>query len=134
MANTLYPIARQQYLTGQVNWDIQNIGVMLLTDLYDYDPLHYRIADIAVGARVSSAELGAQTSADGYANGAGVTFVGLTFPQPITKLVMYDEDAGNFEASTLVAFYDGVSGFPLTATGGNYQVLPDLSFGGFFRL
>jgi hypothetical protein len=132
--NQLFNIARQKYLTGGADWTTENIYMLLLDDTYIFDDAHFQLQDIAPSARAGSNAVGSATATDGFASGNGVLFQGLLWPNPITKVVLYDKNVGDEEVSELIAFYDSIDAFPFDATGGNYQLYPDLSFGGYFRL
>jgi len=134
MANQLYSIARQKYLTGGANWLLESTAMMLLDANYVFDEAHTVVADLTPAARAAALPISGQLAVDGFAIGGGGLFIGLSWPVPITQVVLFDENPGDLEASELMVFYDVVDGFPLAANGGNYQILPDLAFGGYFRL
>jgi hypothetical protein len=134
MANQLYPISRQNFLTAQFDWVTNPIAMLLLDTSYVFDEAHENLIDIPVPSRAAAPWTLALTLAqDGFADGAAAQFIGLVWPTPISQVVLF-HNTGDEATSTLIAYYDQVLGLPLNAVGGNYAFFPDQAFGGYFRL
>ena len=77
MANALYDKGREGFLDGSIDWDTDNIKVVLV-DAADYTvnlTADDFLDDIAVGGRAAtSANLTSKTVAAGVADAADVTF------------------------------------------------------------
>ncbi|RKX47795.1 MAG: hypothetical protein DRP64_00065 [Verrucomicrobia bacterium] len=131
--NQLYNKARERYLGGVSDWKVGAMGIALVDANYTFDPTHEFLVQVASSSRAAEKDFTGRTDADGYANGLGVSFTALTWPLPITQVVIF-ENTGDEATDLLVAYYDEVTGFPVDLTGGDYSVLPDALFGGYFRL
>lgn len=131
--NQLYNKARQRYLSGVADWAANDMGLALVDANYMFDPTHEFLVQVTSTSRAAEKPFVGRTAVDGYANGNGVSFTALLWPLPVTQVVVY-EDSGDEATSLLVAYYDTVTGFPVDLTGGDYSVLPDALFGGYFRL
>ena len=131
--NQLYNKARERYLSAGSNWTIGAAGLALVDANYLFDPAHEFLIQVPSASRAAEKPFTGRTAVNGYANGDGASFTALTWPLPITQVVTY-EDTGDEATSLLIAYYDEVTGFPVSLTGGDYSVLPDALFGGYFRL
>jgi len=135
MANALYDLGRQGFLDGSIDWDTDNIKVVLV-DAADYTvnlATDNDLADIAVAARVAtSANLSSKTVTAGVADAADVTFTSVT-GDPSEALVIY-QDTGTESTSRLIAYIDTATGLPVTPNGGDITVTWDDGTDKIFKL
>ena len=142
MANTLYDIARQLFLEGQLNWLTDDVKVLLIdTAEYAMSVEHSVLADIPALARVTSATtlVNKKTTA-GAADADDATFASVSGPS-IEAMVLYksvpddiDPLLENEAASTLLAYIDTATGLPIAPNGGDIIVTWDNGINKIFRL
>lgn len=123
MANGLFDAGRNAFLNGDIDWANDTIKVTLIdTDDWaatlstddNYD-------DVTAAARVATATL-ANTSDDGAgtADADNVTFSSVSGDE-CEALVIW-KDTGVESTSTLIAYFDSVTGLPVTPNGGDITV------------
>lgn len=138
MANALYDFGRQGFLEGTIDWDTDNIKVVLVdTGAYTANlATHDNLDDVPSGARIAtSANLGTKTVTAGVADAADVTItVGAAQPT-IEALVVY-KDSGTASTSRLIAYIDSATGLPFTpaAGGGDVNIVWDAGANKIFKL
>ena len=124
MANALYDKGREGFLDGSIDWDADNIKVVLVdTDDYTVNlATHDNLDDIPAGARVAtSGNLASKTVAAGVADAADVTLSSVTGDQ-FEAIVIY-KDTGTESTSRLIAYIDTASGLPCTPNGSDIAVV-----------
>lgn len=137
MANRLYAKGRQGFLDGSIDWDTDNIKVVLI-DVADYtvnDATHDNLDDIPAAARVAtSGNLASKTVTDGVADAADVTLTAVT-GDPSEALGIY-KDTGVESTSRLIAYIDTVASGALSVTpnGGNIDIAWDNGANKIFKL
>jgi len=135
MANALYDKGREGFLDGTIDWDTDNIKVVLV-DAADYAvdlANHNDLDDIPVISRVAtSANLGTKTVAAGVADAADITFSAVA-GDPSEALIIY-QDTGVSATSRLIAYIDTATGLPVTPNGGDIQVQWDAGANKIFKL
>jgi len=133
MANKLYPKGREAFLAGDLDWDANNIKVVLVTSGYTYSDAHQYLSSIAGGNRVAtSGNLASKTVTEGVADAADVTFSAVSGSQ-VTQFVIY-QDSGVEGTSRLIAHIDTASGLPLTPNGGDITITWDNGNNKIFKL
>lgn len=135
MANALYGKGREGFLDGSIDWDTDNIKVVLVdTDDYSVDiDVHDNLDDVAAGARVAtSGNLASKTVTLGVADAADVTFSSVTGDQS-EALVIY-KDSGVESTSRLIAYIDTATGLPVTPNGGDIAAQWDSGANKIFKL
>jgi len=133
MANKLYPKGREAFLAGDLDWDANNIKVVLVDATYTYSDSHQYLSSIDAGDRVAtSGNLASKTVTDGVADAADVTFSAVSGNQ-VTQFVIY-QDSGNAATSRLIAHIDTASGLPLTPNGGDITITWDNGASKIFKL
>ncbi|MBM4453018.1 MAG: hypothetical protein FJ013_00350 [Chloroflexi bacterium] len=133
MANKLYPKGREAFLAGDLDWDANNIKVVLVDATYTYSDSHQYLSSIDAGDRVAtSGNLASKTVTDGVADAADVTFSAVSGNQ-VTQFVIY-QDTGNAATSRLIAHIDTASGLPLTPNGGDITITWDNGASKIFKL
>ncbi len=135
MANALYDLGREAFLTGSIDWATDDIRAILVdTGTYTVDlATHAALDDIAAGARVAvSASLGTKTTTAGVADAADVTFSAVS-GATVEAVVLY-KHTGVESTSLLIAYIDTATGLPVTPNGGDISVTWDSGANKIFKL
>ncbi len=135
MANALYDKGREGFLDGSIDWDSDDIRVILIdTDDYTVNlATHDNLDDIPAAARVAtSGALTGKTVTDGVADVDDVTFSSVTGDQS-EALVIY-KHTGTESTSRLIAYIDSATGLPVTPNGGDITVQWDNGANKIFKL
>ena len=125
MANVLYPKFKQNLMEGDIDFDTGTVNAYLVdqTD-YTYAATHELIADLPGAAQVATVALAGQTVTDGTLDvTTPFTFVAVTGDECDAVVISIDSGGSEY----LVAYYDTVSGLPITPTGGNIEVAVNAS-------
>jgi hypothetical protein len=121
MANGLYDFGRQGFLDGSIDWDTDDIRVMLMLSTYTLSQAHEFVSDIATYDNGRSAALASKTVAAGVADAADTT-LNATAAAACKALVIYKYNAADASAR-LIAYIDTpTSGLPFTPSAG--QAVP----------
>jgi len=135
MANALYDKGREGFLDGSIDWDTNNIKVVLV-DSADYTPNlatdTYLSAIPAAGRVATSGNLAGKTVAAGVADANDTTFTAVT-GDPSEYLVIY-QDTGVEGTSRLIALIDTATGLPVIPNGGDINVTWDNGANKIFKL
>jgi hypothetical protein len=135
MSNELYSFARQQFLSGQLNWLTGTFNV-LLVDIGNYTfvkDVDRHLADIPVAARIAtSSALTGASATNGVALADDVTINAVTGPS-IEAIVIF-HDTGNATTSELICYLDTGIGLPWNPQGGNVVIHWDRGPNGIFVL
>lgn len=106
MSNTIYPSARESYLTGGLDWGSDDMRVILLDSTYVYDPTDDFLDDVPGGARLAtSGSLTGKTTTDGVADADDVTFPTVAAGDTVTSVIIY-KHTGTESTSDLVLYMD----------------------------
>lgn len=135
MANALFDKGREGFLAGDIDWDGDNIKVVLVDEDTDTpDPATDEdLADIAAGARVATSDnLSSKTVTGGVADAADVT-ISTVSGATVESLVIY-QDTGVEATSRLIAYIDTATGLPLTPNGGDVDIVWDAGANKIFKL
>ena len=123
MASGLYAKGREGFLDGSIDWDTNDVRVILV-DTADYTvnlSTHDNLDDVAAASRVAtSGALASKTVTNGTADAADVTFSAVT-GDPCEALVIY-KHTGTESTSRLIAYIDTATGLPVTPNGGDITV------------
>ena len=135
MANALYELGREAFLAGLVDWDADNIKLVLIDENDDTPNLttDQFLSDILVGARVAtSGNFASKTTTNGVADAADVTLTAVT-GDPSESLSIY-QDSGVEGTSDLICNIDTATGLPVTPNGGDITVQWDNGANKIFKL
>lgn len=135
MANALYDKGREGFLDGTIDWDTDNIKIVLIDEADDTINLasDEDLADRAAGSRVAtSGNLGSKTVTAGVADAADVTFSAVTGDQ--SESIDIYQDTGSEATSRLIANIDTATGLPVTPNGGDITVTWDSGANKIFKL
>jgi len=135
MANAMYPLAREKFLGGDLDWDAHTFKWVLIDSAdYTYNSAHQWLSDVASAAREeTSPALSGKTKTLGTAdaNDLAPAFAAAT-GDPCEALILY-RDTGVATTSDLILFLDtGVTGLPVTLNGGDINITHNAS--GLFTL
>jgi len=141
MANVLYDPAKEKFIApgtlGTTSGDAidmasDDIKVVLVTSSYTFAASdEFLDPAIIVGNRVAtSANLASKTVTDGVFDADDLTFTAVTGSQ-VTQVVMY-KDTGTETTSSLIVYWDTMTGLPVTPNGGDITIAWDAS--GIFSL
>lgn len=135
MANALYDKGREGFLDGSIDWDTDDIRVILIdTDEYTVDLAnHDNLDDIPNDARVAvSTALASKTATNGVADAADKTFPTVTGAES-EALVLY-KHTGTEGTSRLIAYIDTATGLPVIPNGGDITIAWDNGANKIFKL
>lgn len=126
MANAVYTLAKQAFLSAQINWPTDTIKAALVSA--GYTPViatDQYLSAIPSGAIIATtAAFTGATDTAGVANANNVTFtaVGGT---TVGKYIVIYKDTGSPATSPLIALIDTATGLPVTPNGGDITVAFD---------
>jgi hypothetical protein len=113
MANALFDPGREGFLDGSIDWDTDDIRVMLVKSTYVYSAAHKFITDLGAVDNGRSAALGSKTVTNGVAN-AAATSLTATSAVACASLVIF-KHTGADGTARLIAYIDTPSaGLPFT--------------------
>jgi hypothetical protein len=124
MANALYDLGREAFLSGDITWDGDAIKTVLVDSaLYTANlATDQYLSDIPVGARTAtSANLTTKTVTAGVADADDVTYSAVPIDDPQEYVAIY-QDTGVASTSRLIALIDTATGLPVTPNGGDIIV------------
>lgn len=124
MANTLFLEGRRGFLDGSIDWDTNDIRLVLVDHGID-TPLpntDQTLTDIAAGARVKISDgagglFSSKTTPSGIADAADITLTAVS-GNSVESIVIY-ADTGT---SRLIAFIDTATGLPFTPNSGDVTI------------
>ncbi len=135
MANALYGIGRQGFLDGSLDWDTQDIRIILSDDA-DYVKsidVDNALDDIAAGAREATSDaLVSKTVVLGVADAADKTWS--TVSGDVCEEIVIYYHSGVESTSLLIANIDTATGLPVTPNGGDITVQWDAGANKIFKL
>ena len=135
MANSLYDRGRQGFLAGEIDWDANDIRLILIDEADDTIDLaaDEDLADRAGAARVAtSSAFGTKTTTAGVADAADVTLSSVT--GDVSESIDLYQHTGTEATSLLIANIDTATGLPVTPNGGNITVQWDSGANKIFKL
>ena len=128
MANQLYPKAKEDFLSGNLNLSSNTVTLALIdTDVYSFNTAHEDRADVANSAVVATATLGSKTVTAGVFDAADATFTSVSGAN-CEALIIYhntgdaENDGTDQTTSRLIAFIDTATGLPILPNGGDITV------------
>lgn len=135
MANALYDKGREGFLDGSIDWDTDDIRVILV-DTADYTvnlATHDNLDDIPAAARVAtSGSLTGKSVTNGVADADDVVLSSVSGDQ-CEALVIY-KHTGTESTSRLIAYIDSATGLPVTPNGGDITIQWDNGANKIFKL
>lgn len=135
MANALYGKGREGFLAGSIDWDTDDIRIILI-DAADYVKsidVDDNLDDIAGAARVATSDaLATKTVTLGVADAADKTWSSVS-GDPSEEIVGY-KHTGVESTSRLIFNIDTATGLPVTPNGGDITVSWDDGANKIFKL
>lgn len=120
--NVLYPLGREAFLGGDLDWDADDIRLILHDNADDTpDDTDDFLADVAAGGRVAtSSAFASKTKTLGVADAADVTLSAVTGDQ--SEAIIIYQHTGTEGTSHLIAYIEDGTGLPVTPNGGDILV------------
>lgn len=112
MANALYDPGREGFLDGSIDWDTDDIRVMLVLSSYAFSAAHRFVADLGSVDNGRSAALGGKTVTNGVAD-ANDASLAATAASASGSLVIF-KNTGADATARVIAFIDTATGLPFT--------------------
>lgn len=131
--NQLFPQSRQLFATKQLSWPADDFRAAFLLGTYSFRSSDKFVSDLAAYIAQRSDPVASRTAVDGFCSAAAIQLPTLISGLSIGSVVIF-HDTGVDSTSSLVAFYDDMTGLPFVSEEKAYELLPDVAFGGFFRL
>lgn len=132
MANTLYDLGRQAFLSGSIAYLTDTIKVALVdTGVYTFSQAHQYQSSLT-GVVGTAQTLGTKTATNGVADAADSTFTAVS-GATVEALVIY-KDTGSAATSPLLAYIDTATGLPVTPNGGDITIVWDNGTNKIFKL
>jgi hypothetical protein len=121
MSNVLYPKAKEDFLSGNIDMSSDTIKISLVdTDIYTYSSAHEDRADVSDSAVIATATLSSKTVTSGVFDAADVTYSTVTGAN-CEALIIF-KDTGTQSTSRLIAYIDSATGLPILPNGGDITV------------
>ena len=135
MANALYDLGREGFLAGDIDWDANDIRIILIDEADDTIDLAVddNLDDRAAAARVAtSTALASKTVTAGVADAADKTWSAVT--GDVSESIDIYKHTGTESTSRLIANIDTATGLPVTPNGGDITVTWDNGANKIFKL
>ncbi len=132
----LYPLARQLFATGGLDWATANVKACVLASAFTPDFTQQYLSGIPAGMILGTTpNLTGKTGAAGYLDGDTASFGVISSPAQAGYILFY-QDSGNPSSSVLIAFFDStdLAGMPQSLVGLEYFLYANLVYGGWARL
>lgn len=119
MANQLWNKGREGFLDGSIDWDTDDIRVMLVKSTYSFDSADVYVTDLtpATNDNGRSVALGSKTVTNGVAD-AGGTSLTATAASACNAIVIF-KHTGSDATARLIAYIDTATGLPFTPGAGS---------------
>jgi len=136
MANTLYSLARQSFLSQSpsIDLDTDNIKASLFrSSVYSPNTTTDQFYDIAGAAVATSGNFSGKSVTLGVFDAADITFTAVAAGLAIQYIVIW-KDTGVPATSPLIALIDVGTGLPVTPNGGDITVTWDSGANKIFKI
>jgi len=134
MANALYDLGRNAFLTKDIDWVNDTIRVYLV-DNADYTvnlATDEFLSDVAAGGRVAFGALASKTAVAGVADAADTVLSAVT--GDVCESLVICMWSGVDSTSPLIAYIDTATGLPVTPNGGDITITWDNGADKIFKL
>lgn len=124
MANTLYPLWKQEVIKGTANTALTGTLKVALVDTgtYIYSGAHQFFSSVS-GVAGTPVVLGTKTFTNGVLGAANSTFTAVSNGSVTCEALVFYIDTGSAVTSPLVAYMDtGITNMPVTPNGGDITV------------
>lgn len=120
MASALFDPGREGFLDGSIDWDTDDIRVMLVLSSYTFSAAHKFIADLGAVDNGRSAALGTKTVTGGVADAADTTLTATA--ATASKALVVFKHTGSDATARVITYIDTATGLPFTPAAS--QVVP----------
>lgn len=117
MANALYDPGREGFLDGSIDWDTDDIRVMLVLSTYTFVASHKFLSDLGAVDNGRSAALGSKAVTNGIADAADTSLVA-TAASASKALVVFKHTGADGTARVIAYIDTPTSGLPFTPSAG----------------
>lgn len=124
MANLLYPKGKTRILKAQVDFELDDIKVAMVSSGYTYNSAHEYYTDLGANVLSTDILLSGKSVTDGAFDANDVTWTAVAAGSTAKALVLY-RDTGTPSTSPLLLYLDNITGWPLATSGGNITVTWD---------
>jgi hypothetical protein len=105
MANAMYPLSRQAWADGDLDWSGQDWRVILLDNTYAYSEAHDFLTDVNAAQVAVSGNLTGKTNVLGVCDADDVVFPAVLVGDIVSSIVVY-QWTGVAATSRVAIFYD----------------------------
>jgi hypothetical protein len=117
VSNALFDPGREGFLDGSIDWDTDDIRVMLVLSAYSFSAAHKFVADLGAVDNGRSAALGTKTVTSGVADAADTSLTATA--ATASKALAVFKHTGSDATARLIAYIDTpTSGLPFTPAAG----------------
>lgn len=117
MPNVLFDPGREGFLDGTIDWDTDDIRVMLVLSAYAFSAAHKFVSDMGAVDNGRSAALGTKTVTSGVADAADTSLVATA--ATASKALAYFKHTGVDATARLICYVDTpTTGLPFTPSAG----------------
>ena len=117
MSNVLFNAGREGFLDGSIDWDTDDIRVMLVRSTYTFDATDKFVSDLGAVDNGRSAALASKTVTDGVADAADSSLT-TSLAVACSALAIF-KHTGSDATARLIAYIDTPSaGLPFTPSAG----------------
>lgn len=117
MANALYDPGREGFLDGSIDWDTDDIRVMLVLSTYAFSAANKFLSDLGAVDNGRSAALASKTVTNGVADAADTSLVA-TAASASKALVVFKHTGADATARVIAYIDTPTSGLPFTPSAG----------------
>ena len=116
MASALYDPGREGFLDGSIDWDTNDMRVMLVLSTYTFIAAHKFLSDLGAVDNGRSAALTSKTVASGVADAADSSLVATA--ASASKALVVFQHTGADATARVIAYIDTATGLPFTPAAG----------------
>jgi hypothetical protein len=117
VSNALFDPGREGFLDGSIDWDTDDIRVMLVKSTYVFSGAHKFLADLGAVDNGRSAALGGKTVTSGVADASDTTITA-TGAVASGSLIVFKHTGSDATARVIVFIDTPTSGLPFTPAAG----------------
>jgi hypothetical protein len=134
MANALYDKGREGFLGGDIDWDANNIKLVLTDHGADTPNVSTDdfLDDISAGTIATSGNFASKTKTNGVADADDITLTAVSGAS--CESINIYKDTGSAATSNLIAYIDTATGLPVTPNGGDIIIQWDSGSNRIFKL
>lgn len=105
MANAMYPLARQAWADGNLDWSGDDWRIALIDDTYVYSDLHEFYDDVNTAEIAVSGNLTGKTNVGGICDADDVVLPSVAAGDTVAAVIVY-QWTGSAATSRVAIFYD----------------------------